>query len=245
MPRLPAPLRGLLDLVYPRSCVVCGGEIGGEISRHLCWECARQIRFQSHEAFCSRCGRDIPGPHTGTFVCSACRTRPPAFDVARSAAHFEGPTRTLIHELKYHGGDYLVPEVTDLLEACHSRHYASEGADVVCPVPLHVARRLQRGYNQSALLGAELARRLALPFVANLLVRTRDTPTQTHLSAEQRRENMRDAFAVNPALHDWARGRRILLVDDVMTTGATLSEAAGALRRAGAARVLALTVARD
>lgn len=245
MPRLPAPLRGLLDLVYPRSCVACGREIDGEVSHYLCWECSRQIRYQSHEAFCSRCGRDIPGPHTGSFVCSACRAHPPAFDVARSAAHFDGPVQTLIHTLKYRKGDYLVPELTDLLEACHSRHYAAEGADVVCPVPLHTVRRLSRGYNQSALLGEELARRLGLPFVSDLLVRTRDTPTQTHLSAERRRENMRGAFAANPVLWDWASGRVVLLIDDVMTTGATLSEAAGALRRAGAARVLALTVARD
>lgn len=237
--------QGLLDLVFPRTCASCQAVVAETPSRHLCWECARKIRYQSIEAYCSRCGRDIPGPHADAFVCDACRDHPPAFDLARSAAHFSGPVRDLVHLLKYNRGDYLVPDLADLLEACHSRHYADEPIDVLCPVPLHPEKQRLRGYNQSALLASELSRRLGIPSLPDALVRTRDTETQTHLNAEKRRANMRDAFAGNPVLSGWITGRTVLLVDDVMTTGSTLSEAARALRAAGAERILALTVARD
>ena len=236
---------GLLDLVYPRVCLVCHEETDAGPARHLCWECARKIRYQSHEAYCSRCGRDIPGPHADAFVCAACRAHPPGFDLARSAAHFEGPARDLVHALKYHHASYVVPDLADLLEACHSRHYAAEPVDLICPVPLHPARLREREYNQSALLGQELARRTGIPCIPDLLVRTRDTPTQTHLGADARRANVRGAFEVHSVLSDWVEGRTVLLLDDVMTTGATLSEASHALRAAGAVRILALTVARD
>lgn len=211
----------------------------------MCWECARLIRYQSVEAFCSKCGRDIPGSYAGDFECSACREHPPRFEAARSAAHFEGPIRTLVHALKYRRGDFVVPDLVDLLEACHSRHYAAEPIDVICPVPMHPVKQRRRGYNQAGLLAAELGKRLELPVLADAIVRVRNTPTQTHLNAAERRVNMSQAFAENPVLEGWLVGRTVLLVDDVMTTGSTLSEAAAALHAAGAARVLALTIARD
>ena len=232
----------LLDLVFPTTCVACGAM--PEPRRNLCWECARAIRFQGVESFCTRCGRDFPG-QSGPFVCSACREHPPAFDVARSAAHFGGVVRTMVHGLKYHHGEYLVPDLADLLQAAVSRHYTAESIDCVCPVPLHGARERRRGYNQSTLLASELARRLGVESFPNAIRRVRNTPTQTHLSALERRRNVRGAFEPSPVYGGWFDGRVVLLVDDVMTTGATVSEAAAALRKAGAARVLALTVARD
>lgn len=234
---------GLLDLVFPRECVLCGGR--PEAERHLCWECARTVRFQSVGSFCQRCGREMPSPATGPFECSACRRNPPAFDAARSAAHFEGATRSLVHELKYRHGEHLVPDLVDLLEAAVLRHYAAEHIDAVAAVPLHPRKRRSRGYNQAALLATGLARRLGLASFPDALLRVRDTPSQTHLSAHARRANMRGAFAPNPVLAGWFAGRTMLLVDDVMTTGSTLSAAADALRASGAARVLALCVARD
>ena len=121
----------------------------------------------------------------------------------------------------------------------------SEPVDCVCPVPLHGARQRGRGFNQAALLARELARRLGVEAFPNAVRRVRNTPTQTHLSAVERRRNVRGAFEPNPVLAGWFAGRVVLLVDDVMTTGATVSEAASALRKAGARRILALTVARD
>ena len=234
---------GLLDLVFPPFCVGCGRT--PEPNRHLCWECLRSVRFQSSEGFCSRCGREFSGAHAGPFTCDACSRHPPAFDFARSAAHFSGVARTLVHELKYHGETHLVPDMADLLEAAVSRHYAAERIDFVCPVPLHGAKRRKRGFNQAELLAGELARRLGIEMFPNAVVRTRDTPTQTHLAADERRRNVHGAFDPNPVFDGWFAERTALLVDDVMTTGSTLSEAARALRSAGAKRILALTFARD
>lgn len=233
---------GLLDLVFPMACVGCGR--APEPGRNLCWECSRTIRFQSSEGFCPRCGREYPGMD-GATLCGACTRHPPAYDLARSAAHFGGVVRELVHGLKYHAAEHLVPDMADLLEAAVARHYAGERIDFVCPVPLHGSRRRKRGFNQAALLADELARRLGVEAFPRALRRIRDTPTQTHLGADERRRNVRGAFEPNPLFEGWFAGRTALLVDDVMTTGATLSEAALALRRAGAARILALTVARD
>jgi ComF family protein len=231
-----------LDFLYPRVCAVCGGE--PESARNLCWDCGRAVEFQGTGSFCSRCGRNVPAP-SGPFVCTQCRENPPAFDLARSAARFQGPVRELAHDLKYRGASHLVPDLVDFLEAAVLRHYADERIDAVCPVPLHPSRQRKRGYNQSALLGAELAARLGIPVFPDALRRVRDTPTQTRLGAAARRRNVADAFAVHPLLPGWFESRRLLLLDDVMTTGATLSECAKALRAAGAERVLALSVARD
>lgn len=238
-------LSGLLDWLFPRSCAVCHGEVSDTPPRHLCWECARRIRYQSVERFCTRCGRDIPGTAPGPFVCAACTAHPPAFEAGRSAAHYDGPVRTLVHALKYGKDTSVVPDLADLMEACHSRHYAGEPIDAVCPVPLHPRRLRKRGFNQSELLAENLARRLGVPVLRGAIRRVRDTRTQTHLGAAERRANVLHAFAPDDILGEWAAGRTLLLVDDVMTTGATLSSAAAALHAAGADRVLALTVARD
>ena len=237
---LRAARTGILDLVFPMACIGCGRE--PEPDRNLCWECSRTIRFQSSEGFCSRCGREYPGMD-GAFTCGACARHPPAYDLARSAAHFGGVVRQLVHGLKYHEGEHLVPDMADLLEAAVARHYAGERIDFVCPVPLHGSRRRQRGFNQAALLAAELARRLGVESFPRALRRVRNTPTQTHLGADERRRNVRGAFEPNPLFEGWFAERTALLVDDVMTTGATLSECAKTLLAAGAGEVLCAAVA--
>lgn len=179
------------------------------------------------------------------FACGACREHRPAFDAARSAAHFRGPIRDLLHAFKYNGATWLCSDLADLLEASVRHHYARERIDCVCPVPLHARRLRERGYNQATLLGRELARRLDVPCFADLLRRTRYTETQTHLDAGERRRNAAGIFASKPILAPWLHDRAVLVVDDVMTTGATVGDAARALRAAGAARVLVATVARD
>ena len=155
---------------------------------------------------------------------------------------FRGVVPGLLHRFKYGAATHLVPDLGGWLEACVRTEYPRATFDVVAFVPLYPSRERQRTYNQAALLAGELARRLGLPVAARCLRRTRDTGTQTHLSARARAANVRGAFAaVQPA---WIDGRRFLLVDDVMTTGSTLAEAAGVLMAAHAASVHVVTVAR-
>ena len=229
-----------LDLVFPRHCAGCGRTVDRPRG-HICWECFRGIQLRESQ-ICQCCGLKIEGRIAHEFTCSACREHPPSFDTARSAGRFGGVLREMLHQFKYGRATWLCEDLADLLHGCVLAHYAAEEVDTVVPVPLHRQKQRDRGYNQAALLAAALAPRLERPYAGDVLARTRATPTQTRLHAGPRRKNVHNAFAVRAP--EWVRGRTVLLVDDVMTTGATLSEVAATLKRAGAWRVWAATVAR-
>ncbi len=228
------------DWLYPRVCVGCEA-LSDWPGRHLCASCRGQIRLHDR-SLCEVCGAPVEGAVTHAFVCGACTAVKPAFDRARAAGQFRGVLRAAVHQFKYGGALWLARDLADLLEGCVAAHFDAAAADVVVPVPLYPLRQRERGYNQAAVLGGELACRLGRRFDGRALARVRETQTQTRLSAPQRRENILGAFAVErPA---WVVRRRVLLVDDVMTTGATLNECARVLKRAGAREVWAVTVAR-
>lgn len=239
------PLTDWLRLLYPQGCAVCGAP--GDAA--LCDACRARIPIRPAAACCAVCGKTLierdGALGTAAHVCRLCREDPPPFALARSAALLQGPVRTLVHGLKYDRAEWLAPVLGELLHGCFLAHYAAERPDVVVPIPLHLFKRLGRGYNQSELLARDLARRLGLPCEPRLVSRVRNTATQTKMDRDARRRNMDGAFAVSHTRAPCCAGKRILLVDDVMTTGATFAAAARALRDAGAARVLCLSVARD
>lgn len=208
----------------------------------LCWDC--QTRVHSVQVpFCDRCGDPVEGLVTDIFECAWCRKTAPAFDWARSAVRYDGVARQLLRRLKYNAGLWVVDTLAEwLLALWRNCPPDIQVADWITPVPLYTRRRRERGYNQSALLASRLSRRVGIPFRDGLLRRNRSTVSQTRLTAAQRLHNVRGVFSV-----PWprrARGARIVLVDDVMTTGATVNECARMLRAAGAAAVMVLTVAR-
>lgn len=231
------PQRGLLgpvwELLFPSRCLGCGRR--GWL---ICPACQPGIPWLP-AALCPRCAR---ASRDGR-VCRRCRAGgSPFLASARAACCFEGLVRRAIHALKFRRARALAPLLAELLaEALQPRPIE---ADLVIPVPLSPSRQRERGYNQSELIAAELARLVPLPAPsADVLARTRETPPQVGLSAMERRRNLRGAFSCqHPQL---VAGRRCLLLDDVMTTGATLEACAEALARAGAARVLGLVVARE
>ncbi len=183
---------------------------------------------------CTRCGR--PGVPYG--LCSVCRRTPSALDGVLSSAAFAPPLRGAIHEFKYRNRRALVAPLTArLITAWHS---AGLSADLIVPVPLHVSRISERGYNQSALLAAGLGKVVGVAVAEDLLVRERATHPQTHLNRRERRENVSGAFVCHRNLPALA----VVLVDDVCTTGATLEACAATLRAAGATHVQGFTVAR-
>lgn len=207
----------------------------------MCWDClASAAPIQA--PFCGHCGDPVDGAITRGYVCAFCVDRRPAFDRARSAVRYRDAARELLQRFKYSAAVHLVSDLGLLLEACVSVHYRDEPIDAVAWVPLYPARERSRTYNQSALLAGDLARRLHLPMAYRCIERRRDTGTQTTLSARERANNVRGAFAVRHP--EWVAGRRFLLVDDVMTTGATVNECARALKAAGAMTVFVVTVAR-
>jgi competence protein ComFC len=167
----------------------------------------------------------------------------PCFDWARSAVRYDGVAKACLRRFKYHAGLWLLEDLVDWLMALWKTCPADvRSADFATCVPLYPRRERERGFNQSALLAGSLASRIGIPFQERLLWRLKPTSTQTRLTAAQRLHNVRGVFSV-----PWPRragGARIVLVDDVMTTGATVSECARTLKAAGAAAVMVLTVAR-
>ncbi len=233
-------LSPLLDFVYPRPCAVCGTGVG-ERGRHLCWDCRSDVSLIQFP-FCSWCGDPVQGQVDASYVCSWCRRRPPAFDRARSAAHYEGPVQHCVKAFKYRRATHLVKELGAVLAGCVDVHYADAVIDAVTYVPLHGRRHRERTFNQSCLLAQYVARRSGLTLSDAGLYRTRHTDTQALLNGAARRRNVEGAFAVKPT--GWVSGRSLLLIDDIMTTGATVDAVADALKQAGAHRVWVATVGR-
>ncbi len=235
------PLTSLLDLFYPRVCAACNGPVqSGE--HQLCWDCLSRI-ITLKSPFCSLCGNPVSGRIDHAYTCWHCLEYPKSFDKARSFALYDGVAATCLRLLKYRQGFWVLPDTVQWLEACVRMHWEVDDIDLVCAVPLHPVRRLQRGFNQAALLGSRLSVVLQKPFLRRGLKRVKKTGTQTRLTAGARMDNVKDAFRVLKGRR--LDGRNVLLVDDVMTTGATASECAVALKCAGARQVQVVTVARS
>jgi ComF family protein len=229
---LQALWRDKLDVVFPRSCVHCGGAVEGGRLRHLCGKCEPLLCVVG-PPHCTTCGHPFFGDLAGNRLCEHCEALVPRFGQGRTAILSKGPGRSLIHALKYHHGLHVLEDVATLMAAAPG--YADYLRDaVLVPVPLHPKKERQRQYNQSLLL-AERAAQVAggQTRVVQLLRRVVHTPSQTRHDRATRQENLKNAFAlapgatINPAL-------RYVLIDDVFTTGSTLNSCAAALRRAGA-----------
>lgn len=233
--------RTLLDLILPPLCLNCQSRI--EDHNSLCSACWRQIDF-IRAPICDRLG--IPLPHvasmTGPIISAAAAANPPDYDRARVVGHFDGPLRDLIHNLKFHDN----PSARHLLSRWLSDagHDVMDGADALIPIPLNRWRLLQRRFNQSQLLATGVAKRTEIPVWSFALTRHRNTRHQIGLTALEREKNVAGAFKVPERAKAKLSGKHIVLIDDVITTGATVSAAARALKKAGAARVDVLAVAR-
>lgn len=208
---------------------------------HLCPDC-RGAMTPVASPLCPVCGVPFETEGGIDHPCGACLTLPPPFAAARGAVLYAGPVQELIHRFKY-GHKVHLRRPLALLAIEHLTPFVRDVApDLIVPVPLHRARLRERGFNQAILIGEVMARRWGTPLLHDTLRRVRPTAPQVALSAAARRENVRGAFAV--AVPERIAGQRVLLVDDVCTTGSTLAECARVLRRAGAASVVAVTVAR-
>jgi ComF family protein len=236
--RYPSWLEPVLDLVFPALCPVCGGRSDDRTHRPFCAACWTGLPLWE-DAGCVGCARLFVGLPAGSS-CEECRRSPPPFQWARAVGAYRDGLRAAIHALKFRGRVAVAAPLAALLAERGAAAAAS--ADAVVPVPLHPVRLAERGFNQAELLAAPCARAWARPLVTGALVRTRPTRPQTELDAAERGANVAGAFAVRrPAA---LAGLRVLLIDDVLTTGATARAAARALREAGAATVGVLVLAR-
>ena len=206
-----------LDLLFPLNCVGCQRE-----GRVLCESCVAGLP-ELTPPYCPVCAQPN-APET----CQSCLEIPPSFNGIRAPYRMEGNIKEAIHHLKYRGLKAAAPELAELLVRYLAEHPVP--GDLLIPVPLHRRRLRSRGYNQSVLLARELSKKLGLEMDQKLLARTRNTPPQVNASRDDRRDNVQDSFRCIGSLDR----RAVILVDDVPTTGSTLSACAAALKAAGA-----------
>jgi ComF family protein len=232
------------DLVFPWSCLICNAQEKA-LQGPFCPDCRAELLAMAASTGASACPRcALPaGPHVSLAQgCSDCRGRSLGFDAALALAPYTGSIRDLCLRLKQERNAWLAPWLSDLLAETRKPELAQLPCDTwVAPIPLHWFRRLQRGYNQAEALALGLSKRLGLP-IHQPLKRVRATDRLAHQKASDRFAAMRDAFSVraDPRL----RGRTVLLVDDILTTGATASAAARALKKAGVQRVVVVVLGR-
>jgi len=238
---LDAVLNALADLIYPAHCLLCEKHLPNRGTIHVCNDCLAEVSSFDRN-ICNKCGHPT-GPYARNDKrCPNCRNARLHFRRAVAVGRYRGPIKKLVTGLKFRCDSmYAVPlgkMISDLATRLNLHH----NADLVVPVPLHRTRRAERGFNQSELIAQEVSERLRLPLSIENLRRIRNTATQTRFTRAQRERNMREAFSVSRPKH--FDDKIILLIDDVMTTGATTSECARMLYDAGALSVTVLTAAR-
>jgi ComF family protein len=236
-------LDSLLNLVLPEECFVCSVAVARHRDRGICsgcWDKALALKIVPPR--CASCGLPLQNfEDDQEHLCGDCIMKLPPFAGARSFGYYTAELGKIIQELKFHGRRNLVKLLSPLLTAAFFESWSREDFDLIVPVPLHAKRRRERGYNQSELLAKALERQISVPFLS-ALVRVRPTLPQVGLTHSERTENVRNAFQC-PQPQKVAR-KRVLLIDDVMTTGATVASASRALLKEGALRVSVLTIAR-
>lgn len=229
----------LLDFFLPRLCVFCGEVTDAEAPAAVCPACEAKVEWVA-SPLCPRCGRVFALREGADHLCGPCQTDPPPFARARAAVLYEeeGPSGQAVKRFKYSRRLDMLPVMHHWLRRPQCLEMVND-AELVAPVPLHPSRLKQRGFNQALLLAQVFPE---VPLERELLIRRRHTLPQAGLNPKERRENVKGAFAVpRPGL---AKDKKILLIDDVFTTGATVRECARVLRRSGAREVHVLTVAR-
>jgi ComF family protein len=227
----------VLEFFLPRLCLFCGAGVGEKAEVAVCPECLGKIEWVA-DPTCPCCGKIFAARSGPDHLCGPCQTEPPPFTRARAAAVYEGPVAQAIKRFKFGRQMAYLPVLQSWLSRPRCRELLTE-AEIMAPVPLH-ARRLQaRGFNQALLLAQGLE---GVPLAPELLIRVRHTRPQIGLNPKERRENVQGAFTV-PQPRE-VKGKNVLLLDDLYTTGSTARECARALLKAGAREVNVLTVAR-
>ncbi|MEM7619726.1 MAG: ComF family protein [Pseudomonadota bacterium] len=227
------------NVFLPPLCLACHTSL--TTHNAVCPKCWSQINFIA-PPFCDRLGIPLPYHTEGQMLSTQALTHPPVYDHARSAAYFEGPMRHLIHAFKYADRHEAIDLFARWLQ--HAGQDVLESADFLLPVPLHYQRLWARRFNQSAFLAKALSGYTGIPHNPFLLKRRKNTQSQVGLTLKQRQSNVSGAFHIDKTQIKLLKGKEIVLVDDVLTSGSTVEACAGVLKKAGANKVNVLTIAR-
>ena len=230
-----------LDIACPGVCLSCGALLEGPWELPLCGPCTVEANFAG-DMMCPRCGAGVTRDPEEMRMCPKCHDLNLNFERAVSLAPYEGPMGQVVRALKFRGRRALAGPLGRMLAAILRRQDFTQHLDVIVPVPIHWRRRFKRGFNQSELIAQSLGRALGLPVEGRNLRRIRHTKPQTRLSRRERLSNLKGAFRVRrPGAF---KDRNVLLVDDVMTTGGTITECSREIRKAGAKQIYAAFAAR-
>ena len=230
----------LLDILFPEQpvCLFCNRRADSDIN-FMCRECLQKISF--FELFCEHCGRHLP--YRKKRFCRFCLQEKPGFDRARACALYYGGLKEYISDFKYRGQTKLARGFGFLMSEYYREFFGELEVAGVLSIPLHKKKRRERGFNQAELLAKELCQNLSLPSFNGLLVRKKETPPLYELNHQQRRQAVRGAFALTKT-SQFLRNKTLLLVDDILTTGSTVNEAARLLKQVGKAdTIIVLTLA--
>jgi len=232
-------INGLLDIVYPKLCLACKNKLN--IHGNICTLCLAKIR-KNTPPFCHCCGRRLEKSNITKSICPGCIKKNLYFDRAFSPCVYEGVIKELIHEFKYKGKEHLgLPLSKLMIEFIREYNLPVDYLDCIVPVPLHRVRLREREFNQAEVLAKFISQEFKKELLACAIQRHRHTQTQTDLDVDKRALNVKGSFSITRS--DDIKGKNIMLVDDVLTTGATSSEAALTLKNAGANIVFVLTLA--
>ena len=233
----------LLTVLFPATCVLCENaveDIALGVVCQLCWETVRPLQG----GVCRQCGYGFASQniHSERPLCGGCRRGLFQFDFARAFSRFDDPLKEIIHQFKYRAHPSLAKPLAGLLFSVYQSNFEGLSADLVLPVPMHKSREKQRGFNQAHELSKHFSRLAYIPLQASILFRVKATRVQAGLSRRERRLNLVGSFQVSG--RSWIKDKRVMLIDDVFTTGATVNECAKLLKQNGAQRVNVLTLAR-
>lgn len=226
-------LNNFLNILFPETCPVCKNAATDHETAPICSDCWQAVSPYKGP-MCQRCGKPLVSDVS--TICGECLEDGPAFSCARSFGLYEGVLKKAISLLKFYGIKRLSKPLSDII-----LHIEMPRVDAVLPVPLHEKRLRQREYNQSALITKYLAKSLGIEVLLNCLVKIRDTAPQVGLSSKDRRKNIKGAFDIKQ--RELIKGKNIMLVDDVVTTGATVRECSRVLKKAGAENIYVITLA--
>ncbi|TFG93389.1 MAG: ComF family protein [Syntrophobacterales bacterium] len=231
---------GFADMLFPEQCPTCGTALfgGGDF---FCSDCLSTVRFTTPPQ-CTSCGIPFTTTQGADHLCEECILSTPPFSVARSLGLYEGALLDAIHLFKYHGKISVGEDLGRMMAQASYASLAIGDYSLIIPVPLHPKRLRERGFNQSLVLARQVSKRCSIPLDFLALRRTLHTEAQVRLSGRQRRINVRGAFEVTD--RNRVEGKKIVLIDDVYTTGSTVAECSKVLMKSGAKEVAVLTLAR-
>lgn len=232
-------LKRLLNTILPPRCTSCHALV--EDAGMVCADCWRELEFIA-SPLCKKCGFPFPYAMEEEALCGTCASEEPRFTLARAALRYNDKSAALISHFKYADRTYAAPLFAKWMTQAGAD--CLKDAELLVPVPLHPRRLFARRYNQAALLVQQIGKLTGKPIALQALVRRKHNPPQVSLSQIQRRQNVKNIFSAHPNYGKHMAGKHVVLIDDVMTTGATIIECTKAISRAGAASVRVLTLAR-